>query len=201
MQQRVPGDERRAWLVMVTGEPGSGKTTLGLELSRTLRVPFLSRDQARGGLLATAGLWTNQGGQPPPREAAVEAFAEIVERTAAVGVSAVIEFVVFGDRVAALDRLQSVANVVVVRTECVAAPERARQRDLNDPLLNRKSVLDALGFASVGEYLEANAEQGDLVRSTMMRDFDLPLLRVATDDGYDPSLETIVDWIVDQTRR
>ena len=25
-----PGAERRPWLVMVTGEPGSGKTTLGL---------------------------------------------------------------------------------------------------------------------------------------------------------------------------
>ncbi|MDP1794000.1 MAG: hypothetical protein Q8K63_07655 [Acidimicrobiales bacterium] len=188
-------------LVMVTGEPGSGKTTLGLELSRALRIPFLSRDHVRGGLLATAGLWTNQVGQPSPREAAVEAFIQIVEKTAAVGVSAVIEFVVFGDRLSALERLQSVANMVVVRAECTNASERARTRDLDDPLLNRQSVLDALGYSSVDAYLSANAEQGDIVRTGMLRDFDLPLLPVTTDNGYDPSIEVIVDWVVEQTRR
>ena len=35
----------------------------------------------------------------------------------------------------------------------------------------------------------------------MQRDFDLPLLLVTTDDGYDPPLEEIVDWVVGQTRR
>jgi hypothetical protein len=35
----------------------------------------------------------------------------------------------------------------------------------------------------------------------MQTEFDLPTLVVRTDDGYDPHLDGIVDWIVDQTRR
>ena len=40
---------------MVTGAPGSGKSTLGAELSRALRMPFIARDDVRGGLFFTAG--------------------------------------------------------------------------------------------------------------------------------------------------
>ena len=72
----------RPWLVLVSGEPGSGKTTLGRQLAGALRLPFLSRDDVRGGLYATAGLWTDDVHDHPPREAAVEAFVEILETAA-----------------------------------------------------------------------------------------------------------------------
>ena len=55
----------RPWLVMVTGEPGSGKSTLGRELAGALRIPYLSRDDVRWGLYATAGLLSNDMQRAP----------------------------------------------------------------------------------------------------------------------------------------
>lgn len=191
----------KPWFIVVTGGPGSGKSALGRELERALRIPFISRDHVRAGLLATAGLWTNEMTEMPPREAAVEAFTRLVEAIAALGISAALEFVVMPDRVSAMRRIEAAGNCVVVRTECEGAAERAQQRDLAEPLLNRRDVLAALGYESVAGYVDDQADHGGVVRTAMQTEFDLPLLAVRTDDGYDPSLPSIVDWIVAQTRR
>lgn len=183
---------------MVTGEPGSGKTSLGLQLATALRVPFLGRDHIRGGLLATAGLWTNQLHDPPPREVAVDAFVEIVETTARRGVTSVVEFVVTPQRVEALRRLEAAANCLVVLAAARDTAARAERRDRADALLNRPDVLAALGHRSIDDYL--GAPEREVVRATMHTEFDLPLLRIATDGGYDPQLDRIVDWVIDHTR-
>jgi hypothetical protein len=54
--------EERPRVVLVTGDPGTGKSTLGRELSQALRVPFLARDDVRGGLFLATGAWS-----PHPR--------------------------------------------------------------------------------------------------------------------------------------
>lgn len=188
----------RPWLVMVTGEPGSGKTSLGLQLASALVVPFLSRDDVRGGLYGTAGLWTNHIRSPLERDAAVETFLQIVETAAGLGVSAVLEIIVFRNRAETLERLEAVADCVVVLATAADAPNRADRRDRADPLLNRRSVLDALGHDSIEDYLQG--PQREIVRAGMQTGFDLPLLTVQTDDGYDPPLTDIVDWIIDRTQ-
>jgi predicted kinase len=43
----------RPFAVVISGAPGSGKTTLGWQLSRVLHVPFLSRDDIKTGLHVT----------------------------------------------------------------------------------------------------------------------------------------------------
>jgi predicted kinase len=183
---------------VVTGEPGSGKTSLGLRLAAALRVPFLSRDAVRGGLLATAGLWTGEGRPLPEREAAVETFLRMVERMTELGVSAVIELVVFRDRRDALRRLEAAARCLVVRTGCTDAAARAEQRDRGDVLLRRPDVLRALGHDSIDGYLRA--PHREVLRAGMVTGFALPLLPVRTDDGYDPPLDEILDWVIDRTR-
>ncbi len=77
---------------MVTGEPGSGKSTLGRRLSEALHVPYLSRDDVRWGLRASAGLWTNDvrtdaERADAERADAVEAFLQLVEKAAELGIS------------------------------------------------------------------------------------------------------------------
>jgi predicted kinase len=183
---------------VVTGEPGSGKTSLGLRLAAALRVPFLSRDAVRGGLLATAGLWTDEGRPLPEREIAVEATVQLVERAAELGVTAVLEFVVVPQRRDALRRLEAAARCLVVRTESAAAAARAERRDREDALLRRPDVLRSLGHGSIDDYLRA--PQREIVRARMVTEFELPLLPVRTDEGYDPPVEEIVEWIIDRTR-
>jgi MoxR-like ATPase len=186
------------WLVVVTGAPGSGKTTLARELASALRLPFLSRDQVRGGQLATAGLWRDDVRDPVPREAAVGALVDAVESLAGHGVTSVVEFVVTPGRVDAFRRLEAAARCLVVVTSAAGAQARADRRDRADPFLRRPDVLAALGHRSIEDYL--TAPERDEVRATMQAEFDHPLLPVATDDGYDPPITAVVDWIVDRTR-
>ena len=188
----------RPWLVVVTGEPGSGKTTLGVRLATALHLPFLSRDGIRGGSLATAGLWTDQLRDAPPRAAAVDALVEVVETMASRGVTTVVEFVVTPDRREAWRRLHEAGRCLVILTECPDATARSARRDRADRLANRPEVLRALGFDSIDEYV--TAPERDRIRREMQREFDVPLLRVGTEDGYDPPFDQIVDWVVDQTR-
>jgi hypothetical protein len=47
---------------LITGAPGTGKTTLGTELSRALQIPFLARDVRRG-LFFTNGADGQHAGQ------------------------------------------------------------------------------------------------------------------------------------------
>jgi predicted kinase len=181
---------------MVTGDPGSGKSTLGRDLAQALHVPYLSRDDVRWGLRASAGLWTNDRLTPAQRADAVEAFLQLVEKAADLGISAVLEFIVFRDRPESLERLMAVADCVVVRATATDGPGRADRRDLADPLLNRRSVLAALGHPSVESYIEGPGRE--IVRSRMVSSFELPTLTVQTGDGYVPSLEHVVDWVIDR---
>jgi hypothetical protein len=82
---------------------------------------------------------------------------------------------------------------------CADADERAAGRDRADPFLNRAPVLAALGYDSIDEYLRG--PQREIVRAGMQTEFGLPVLRVATDDGYDPPLAEITDWVIEQARR
>lgn len=192
---------RRPWLVIVTGLPGSGKSSLGIQLASRLRIPYLSRDDVRWGLLATAGLWTGDIADLPGRDLARQTFLDIVELVARRGVSAVLEFIVFKNRPEELERLLAVADCVVVVTECADASVRAEARERTDWLMNQPAVLEALGYDAIDDHLGAGADQREAIRAAMVTEFDLPSVRVSTEDGYDPSLDHLVGWVIDTTSR
>jgi predicted kinase len=183
-------------VVVLTGAPGSGKTTLGAELARALRLPFLVRDDVRRGLFFTAGAWSTRPGRVPTSDESVETFLRIVETTASLGVSCIVEHVVRQHRPAAVERLLSAADCLVVITECRDPLERFARRHRGDPLLNRQPVLDALGYANIDDHTSAAVERMRSIAAAMRVDFGVPTLRVRTDDGYEPGLDAIVDFVI-----
>ena len=96
-------------MVLITGAPGSGKTTLAAKLSSALQLPFLARDDVRRGLFFTAGGWSSAPGEVPSSEASVEAFLSLIETTTSLGVSCIAEYLLpswlvgLGARVAEAD--------------------------------------------------------------------------------------------------
>jgi hypothetical protein len=164
-------------------------------ISRALQVPFLARDDVRRGMYFTRGAWTGRPGPVPTHEEAVDAFLRIVERTTSLGVSCVVEYVVRQADDDALRRLTAAAACVVVLTECGDALRRAARRDRDDRLLNRRPVLDALGHATIDDQLGAGLARMASVARRMRTEFDLPVLRVRTDDGYEPALEAILAFV------
>jgi predicted kinase len=182
-------------VILVTGEPGSGKSVLAGDLSRALRIPMIARDDVRGGQFFSRGAWSDRPGPAPSAEGAVEATLRGVEGLARSGVSVVLEYVVRRSRPQDLERIDRVADRVVIVTECTEARARLMRRLLDDRLLNRPAVLAALGYATIEDHVRDAAARAEVVRAEMQTVFDGPTLRVATDDGYAPCLEAILEFV------
>jgi predicted kinase len=190
----------RARLVLITGAPGSGKSTLGAELARSLRIPFVARDDVRGGLFFTDGAWTPSPRRVPTSDEAVETLLQIVETTARLGVSCIVEYVVRRSRPQDWARITAAADCVVLMTTCRHATSRFTHREMNDALLNRRAVLDALGNTSIKDHTTAAISRMETVVDDMRTDFDVPVLPVATDQEYQPALDRIIDFVVSDRR-
>jgi hypothetical protein len=163
-------------------------------------MPFIARDDVRGGLFFTAGAWSARPRRVPTSDESVEAFLRILETTASLGVSCIVEYVVRQQRPADLQRLSSVADCVVVLTECRDHLERFASRNRTDRLLDRQPVLDALGYTTIREHTSDAVARMRSVANEMRVDFGLPTLRVNTDDGYEPGLDAIVDFVITGTQ-
>jgi len=160
-----------------------------------MRVPFIARDDVRGGLFFTVGAWSGRPSSVPTAEEAVESFLRIVETTSALGVSCIVEYVVRRGRPDDLQRMAAVGDCRVIYTWCRDALERFARRNGTDRLLNRQPVLDALGYTTIGEHTRDAITRMQSVSGEMRTDFDLPILRVNTDDGYEPALDEIIDFV------
>ena len=76
--------------IIVTGQAGSGKTTLAKKLGERLWLPVISRDEIKQGYVQTHGVTHDQ--LPPETDRLVtDLFFEIVERHLSGQVSIVIE--------------------------------------------------------------------------------------------------------------
>jgi predicted kinase len=187
----------RPTVVLMLGEPGSGKTRLGTEIAQGFRIPFLARDDVRRGLYFTAGAWDDDPGPVPPADEAVEAFLATVETLAGLGVSCVAEYVFRKHRPEDLARITTIADCAGVRTWCDDAPARRTRRDRADRLLQRRAERDDFGYLTIDDYVADAEERMAAVTAQMETEFDFPVLSVNTSGGvYDPGVFEIAEFVV-----
>lgn len=184
--------------VLVTGVPGSGKTTLATQLARELRVPFLARDDVRGGLLMTAGAWEPTLRHVPSGDEAVAVFLRVAELLLESGVSCVLEYVVRADRPADFERLSAIADIVVVEVYSDEPLRRVAQRNDADRLIANPAVLAATGFDSVAAHTAAVVERMSAVVPQMRTDFGVPTIRVDRSDGVELELDDLIAFVTQE---
>lgn len=172
--------------IIVSGRPGSGKTTLAGELSRRLYMPKVSRDEIKEGYVNTFGVKHDQ--LPEDTNGKVnEVFFETTLGLLRGNVSVVME-AAFQHKLwnLVVPRIQQVAHpfIVICGLDAETSARRHLERGLNDPKREffhgdkRVAIYRETGhFAPGGNYDAPH--------------FKVPTLRVSTTDGYDPGLEEI----------
>ncbi len=176
--------------IIVTGRPGSGKTTLARKLSQLVHMPMLSRDEMKEGLVSTFGV-SHEELAPDTNRKITSAFFSIVRTVLQAHVSLVVEAAfqhnLWSDAVAAWSNDGELC-FIICEAEAMLCAQRHLDRGLQDPTREfyhgdkRVKVFRQTGeFLPPGEYAPPS--------------FDLPTLSVRTADGYTPDLPAIKNFI------
>lgn len=178
--------------VIVTGRPGSGKTTFSRQLARQLWLPVLSRDELKEGYVNTHGVRHDQ--LPADSNRLVfDLFLDLACQCLAGKVSVMIE-AAFQHKLWAqmMPRIQELATplFVICEIDAMSSARRHLQRGLDDP---RREFFHGdqrvAAFRETGQFLPPGEYQAP--------DFDVPTLRVSTEGEYSPSIDAIAEWVVD----
>jgi predicted kinase len=158
-------------LIVVSGRPGSGKTTLAHEIARSAGCPAVCRDEIREGMVLA-------GTPDKTMRRAYDAFFDTLGVLLRAGCTVVAE-AAFQDRLwrPILSPLAGLARIRVVL--CVTEPEVRRRR------IERRRAVPAR--AAHHDHHQLGAPE-DWVPIAM----GLPTLEVDTTDGYAPGLDEIV---------
>ncbi|MEU6077035.1 AAA family ATPase [Micromonospora sp. NPDC047074] len=174
-------------LVVVSGPPGAGKTTLAHRLARKIGCPAICRDEIKEGMVHTAGDFS----AAPVDDLTLRTlptFFQVLELLLAAGVTTVAE-AAFQDRLwrPHLLPLSGLADIRVVHCQIAAATawDRIKQRQGESP--TRRAHADA--FFIDQQIHTAGHDSFDRVR------LDVPEFEVDTSDGYRPGLDEIVAFV------
>ena len=172
---------------MVTGQAGSGKTTLSKKLAERLWLPGISRDEIKQGYVETHGVTHDE--LPEGTDGLVtDLFFEVVQAHLSGKVSIVIEAAfqhhVWEPRMPKLIELGS-PFIVLCEIDPVLAARRHLERGLEDPQRERyHSDNRVTHFRKTGEFLYPAKYEAP--------HFDLPTIKVSTEGDYRPSIDEIV---------
>jgi predicted kinase len=173
-------------LIVVTGRPASGKSTLAHILAKEIKCPLLSRDELKEGYLNTLGL---QHAELDHAAAwyIYHAFFEVIGVLLSKGISLIVE-AAFQDQLwkPQLSMLRDKAEIKVILCELSPALATARfeARLLNDPDRDRfhgdAQVREKGGLYTAGYEPVA---------------IDVPTLKVDTTQQYDPAIRQIIAFV------
>jgi predicted kinase len=160
-------------LIVVSGRPGAGKTTLAHAVARGVGCPAVCRDEIREGM-------AHAGTPDPTMLRTFETFFATVELLLRAGVTVVAE-AAFQDKLwrPRLERLATLGTIRIIR--CDVDPGVARER-----IVRRR--LDVPTRAAHSDRAWLYGPPPDWTPIAM----DLPTLAVDTTDGYSPTLPDIV---------
>jgi predicted kinase len=168
----------RPRLILVTGPPGSGKTTLAYALGAAIGCPVVSRDAIKEGMVAAQPGFAATTSDPLSLQT-YEVFFAMLDLLLRAEVTTVAE-AAFGHRLwtEGLRSLAGLADLRVVR--CEVGDDEARSR------MQRRLVGDPTRAAHAdSEHLSAPPGFTPLTVAA-------PTFDVATNDGYQPELAAVV---------
>jgi predicted kinase len=176
-------------LVVVSGPPGSGKTTLAHKIAHTLGCPAVCRDEIKEGMVhATPGFVPGSADELTMRT--LPTFFGVLELFLRAGVTTVAQ-AAFQDRLwrPGLEPVCNLARIRIVHctVDADVAFKRNLQRSEENPL--RLAHTDA-GPCDAAEYIRRH-HAFDRVS------VDAPWIEVDTTDAYRPGLGQIVAFIND----
>ncbi|MEX0649786.1 MAG: AAA family ATPase [Candidatus Andersenbacteria bacterium] len=179
-------------LIIITGRPGSGKTTLAKKLGESLFMPVVVRDEIKEGYINTFN--TSHNNLPDETNGKVtRIFFENVDFLLSRNVSLVAEAAfqhhVWEPQIA---KWKETANIffIICEIDADVAAERHIKRGVEEPkreLYHGDNKV--VHFKKTGEVLPA----GEYTPPSL----DVPTLKVSTLDGYAPSLEEIEKQITE----
>lgn len=170
-------------IIYVSGAPGSGKTTLAKLLSEQLYIPHVSSDLIHGGIELTS--------PGHDRKSAIDAaFIPLMIDMARREISFVVDHVLQKDyaKATVIDKLQSVAHVVYIHVQAsdpiARYVDRVKASTVPDIVRRRDVLLE-----------RAEWHRQNLANTAGPLSLDLPTMVVNTDDGYNPGLDKIINFV------
>jgi predicted kinase len=171
-------------LIVVTGRPGSGKTTLARLLATAVHCPLISRDEIKEGLVNTTGDIGTPGGDTDRHvyEVFFDTLHLLLSRQITVLAEAAFQHKVWNPR---LERLRPIADIRIILCEIdpQLAHARHRQRIESEPARMRFHHDRAMHESSQGTALPAGTYDPPHL--------DVPALSIDTTDIYRPTIDAI----------
>lgn len=150
----------RPVLVLVSGPPGAGKTTLAARLGADVGLPVIDRDDLKDAMFDTLG-WSDREWSQRVGVAAYEVLYLIAERLLAAGVSVILDTnFQRGEAVGRLRAMQERHGCEVVEVHCRADPQVLARRFRERWQSGGRHPGHTAEFTDEGAFMSVLAERG-----------------------------------------